>query len=239
MKITKFPQANFLIEEGKTRILIDPGFLTFEKFAPVDFGKLNAILASHRHFDHVDYEAAKIWSREGVQIFGNSDVVEVLGEEGVRVNEIAPEQEFEIGDFRIKTVSIPHCKLLFCKKCAKQLLANEILPKVKRCKVHPDDEPEKVDGPPNTGFVIDDVLFHPGDGIELEDLAVENACIPINGPTIDFDRAWKFAKSLEAKRVIPMHYSHPTFAADPAEFAKQNKFGIDVKILADGESLKI
>ena len=239
MRITKFPQSNFLIENEKTRILIDPGYLTFEKFRLEGFGNLDAILVSHRHFDHIDREVAKIWSKEGVPIFGNPDVVQVLGEVGLRVKEIAPDQEFEIGEIKIKTVAIPHCQLLFCKKCAKQLRANELIPQIKKCKLHSEVELDKVDGPPNTGFLINDILFHPGDGIELEGLKVENAIVPINGATIDFDAAWRFATELSAKRIIPMHYSHPTFLADPAEFAKVGKFGIDVKILADGESTEI
>lgn len=239
MKITKFPQSNFLIEENNTRILIDPGYLTFEKFKTSDFGKLNAVLVSHRHFDHIDRQAAKIWQGKGVPIFGNFDVVQVLGEEDIKVNEIGIDQEFEIGALRIKTVDIPHCKLLFCKKCGKQLPANELIPKIKKCKLHPQEELSQVDGPPNYGFLIDDILFHPGDGTEIEGFSVENAFISINGPTIDFDVAWKFAKNLEAKRVIPMHYSHPTFLADPVEFAKLAKPGVEVKILADGESLEI
>jgi len=239
MEIIKFPQSNFLIEKGKTRILVDPGFLTFEKFKTEDFGKLDAVLVSHRHFDHIDHEAAKIWQAKGVPIFGNLDVVQVLGEEGIRVNEIKTNQEFRVGDLKIETADVPHCKLLFCKKCDKQLGANEILPVVKRCRLHPEEELEKVVGPPNTGFLIDNILFHSGDGIEIEGLTCQNAIVPINGPTIDFDIAWEFAKSLEAKRIIPMHYSHPTFLADPAEFAKMAKPGVEVKILKDGESLEI
>lgn len=239
MTITKFPQSHFLIEKDKTRMLIDPGYLTFEKFTRVDFGKLDAILATHRHWDHIDREPTKIWASEGVKIYGNFDVVQVLGEENIKVSEILPNQEFEMGDFQIKTVNIPHCKLLFCRKCNKQLFANELIPIVKKCKVHPDENLNKVDGPPNTGFLIDDVLFHPGDGIETSGFKVESACISINGPTIDFDRAWKFAASLSARRIIPMHYSHPTFPADPQDFAKANRLGIEVKILDDKESLDI
>lgn len=239
MKITKYPQSHFLIEKDKTRMLIDPGYLTFEKFTRVDFGKLDAILVTHRHWDHIDREPTKIWASEGVKIYGNFDVVQVLGEENIKVSEILPNQEFEMGDFQIKTVNIPHCKLLFCRKCNKQLSANELIPIVKKCKVHPHEELDKVAGPPNSGFLIDDLLFHPGDGIKIEGLTSENAFISINGPTIDFDRAWKLAKSLSAKRVIPMHYSHPAFPADPQDFVKEKKFAIEVKILNDGESTEI
>lgn len=239
MKITKYPQSNFLIEKEGTRVLIDPGYLTFEKYKTEDFGDLSAILVSHRHWDHVDREPAKIWSREGVPIYGNSDVVQVLGEEDVKVNEIKNGQEFEPGGFKIKPIDLPHCQLLFCRKCNKQLPANELIPVVKKCKLHPEEELIKVDGPPNTGFLIDGVLFHPGDGTEIKDLITENAFISIDGPTIDFDVAWKFVQNLEAKRIIPMHYSHPAFPADPKDFIKENTLGIEVKILSDGESTEV
>src|SRR3972149_1997847 len=104
MKITKYPQSNFLIESESTRILVDPGYLTFEKYTADDFGKINAI-------------------------------------------------------------DIPHCQLLYCQKCGRQLPANELIPKIKKCKIHPESDLDKVDGPPNTGFLINGILFHPGDGI--------------------------------------------------------------------------
>lgn len=239
MKITKFPQSNFLIEKEEVRILIDPGYLTFEKFKLTDFGELSAILVSHRHWDHIDREPVKIWSRRRVPIFGNSDVVQILQEEEIKVTQVGADQEFNIGEVKIRTIEIPHCQLLFCKKCGRQLHADELVPIVKKCKVHLQEELEKVDGPENTGFLIDGVLFHPGDGIEIFGFTVENACVSINGPTIDFERAWQFAKSLSAKKIIPMHYSHPTFPADPQDFAKANRLGIEVKILDDKESLDI
>ncbi|HEX7456121.1 MAG TPA: MBL fold metallo-hydrolase [Candidatus Nanoarchaeia archaeon] len=238
MRVTKYPQSNFLIEEDSKKLLIDPGFLTFEKFKPSDFGAVQAILITHQHPDHLDKEAVKALSSLRIPIYGNSDVASLLSDESIEVNEFEPSKEFEVSGFKIMPIDLPHCKLLYCNQCGKQLTASGISPR-KKCKLHLDAEPKLVDGPPNTGFVINGVLFHPGDGIKLTDLKVANACIPINGPTINFDRAWKLAASLEAKKVIPMHYSHPSFRSDPHEFAKKNPGGVEVVILDDDQSTEI
>ena len=210
MKITKYPQSNFLIEEAGGRILIDPGNFTFEKYSIDDFHALDAILITHQHPDHLDKEAVKALKGLGTPVYGNSDVASVLGESSVEVNVVESNKELVVAGFKVKPLDLPHCKML-------------------------DGSP----GPPNTGFVVGGTLFHPGDGIEIAGLEVENAAIPIAGPTIDYDRAWKLAASLQAKRVIPMHYSSPRFPADPQEFAKANLGKVEVIILADGSSTEI
>jgi len=238
MKVTKYPQSNFLIESKGSRILIDPGYLTFEKFNPSDFGTIQAVLITHQHPDHLEKQAARAFSGSEVPIYGNNDVASVLSKQAVEVNLTEPDKEFQIAGFNIRPIDIPHCQMLYCTKENKTLTAIEISSD-KKCKNHPNLNPKYVDGPPNTGFVINGVLFHPGDGIELATLKVENAFIPINGPTIDFDRAWAFVDSLQAKQIIPMHYSHPTFLADPESFAGKNKGSVRVIILKDGESTEI
>lgn len=210
MKITKYPQSNFLIEENGKKILIDPGNFTFEKYSVDDFPTLDGVLITHQHPDHLDKKAVKALRGLGIPVYGNSDVASVLGENSVEMSVVESNKEFQAAGFTIKPLDLPHCKML-------------------------DGSP----GPPNTGFVINGTFFHPGDGIELARLKVENAAIPIAGPTIDYDRAWKLAKSLQAKRVIPMHYSNPRFPADPHEFKGKNPGNAEVIVLSDGQSTQI
>lgn len=239
VKVTKYPQSNFLIEENGKRIFIDPGNFTFEKYSTNDFPNLDAILITHAHADHLDKEAVKGFITKGVPLYANHDVVSQFKDEDFEITKVEHEKEFEVGGFKIKPIDLPHCQLLFCKEEGRVLAATDIVPGKKVCKAHPDLDPEKVDGPPNTGFVINGILFHPGDGIEISDLTIRNAAIPINGPTIDFERAWKLADSLKAKTIIPMHYTHPTFLTDPNQFAKANPGNIQVIILEDGGSAEI
>jgi L-ascorbate metabolism protein UlaG (beta-lactamase superfamily) len=240
MRITKYPQSNFLIENTSKKILIDPGNFTFEKYSVQEFDSPDAILVTHQHPDHLDRKAIKALSGSEVPIYGNSDVASVLNQESIKINVVESNKEFEVAGFAIKPIDLPHCKILWCESCNKKLTLKTII-KDKKCRFHPDQTPKQVDGPPNTGFLINGAFFHPGDGIELANFKVETSAIPIIGPTIDYERAWKFAGMLEANKIIPMHYSssNPAFKADPNEFAKENPGNTKVIVLNDGEATQI
>lgn len=91
-------------------------------------------------------------------------------------------------------------------------------------------------GPPNTGFLLDGRLFHPGDGLSLAGLTASALVLPIAGPSTSFHDAYRFATQLEAATVIPAHYA--MFVADPQLFADKSGLG-DVRVLADGEATQL
>lgn len=100
--------------------------------------------------------------------------------------------------------------------------------------------PDGSEGPQNTGYVIDGVLFHPGDGKEIEDLKVDNLALPITGPDISILDAINFAKQVGAKVAIPIHYDG--IPADPhvfAAYAGKGESGFEIRVLADGESTEL
>ena len=122
---------------------------------------------------------------------------------------INDKDEFVVAGFKIKAYDIPHFKL-----------------------------PPNIKPVPNTGYVIDGHFFHPGDGVELEDLKVDDVALTIGGYGDDFlDRAAKFADSLEAKRIIPIHFEG-LFKPDPQDFVAKVE-GDRVIILKDGESVDL
>src|SRR5438270_13255483 len=59
-------------------------------------------------------------------------------------------QEFDISGVKVKVIELPHCLMW-------------------------DGSP----GPQNSGYLINTKLFHPGDGVELARLEVENLALPI------------------------------------------------------------
>ena len=73
-------------------------------------------------------------------------------------------------------------------------------------------------GPPNTGFLVDGRLFHPGDGVEITGLGARALAAPISGPSISFRDAYRLVESLGAETVVPIHYD--MFTADPHHFAR-------------------
>jgi L-ascorbate metabolism protein UlaG (beta-lactamase superfamily) len=88
-------------------------------------------------------------------------------------------------------------------------------------------------GPPNTGFLFDGRLFHPGDGINLPGLSVDILAAPIAGPSISFRDAYAFTKQTGAGTVVPIHYDF--FIADPEMFSNFCDIA-EVIVLGDGES---
>lgn len=210
MKIKKYPQSHLLITGQKTKIIIDPGYITFEKgFKVEEFKNMDGYLITHQHADHVDPDRIKEIVGEG-KIYGNADVVAKLKQLGVEATEVKNRQPFVVGEFEIIPVDLPHCKMQ-----------------------------DGSDGPPNTGYLIAGVLFHPGDGDKNPGITSENFALPIAGPSITYDGALQFAKDIKAKVVIPIHYDS-RFPADPAEFAqKASPLGIEVRVLNWGEETTI
>lgn len=72
-------------------------------------------------------------------------------------------------------------------------------------------------GPPNTGFLFDGRLFHPGDGIAVDGIRVDALAVPIVGPSISFRDAYVMVEKVGAATAIPIH--HDYFLADPDLFA--------------------
>jgi L-ascorbate metabolism protein UlaG (beta-lactamase superfamily) len=108
-------------------------------------------------------------------------------------------QEFKINGVKIKVIELPHCLM-----------------------------PNDSAGPQNVGYLINGKFFHPGDGVELAGLSVDNLALPITGPDVSMKDAFAFAKQLGAKNVIPIHYdkigANPEVYATFAGFFPEFKF---------------
>jgi L-ascorbate metabolism protein UlaG (beta-lactamase superfamily) len=113
-----------------------------------------------------------------------------------------------------------------------QVAGVEVLPRDLPHVVMVDGSP----GPPNTGFLLDGTLFHPGDGVELTGLTAPAAAVPIAGPSISFHDAYRLVRSLGAAHVIPIHYD--AFVADPAHFARVCDLA-EVHVLGDGAAVEL
>jgi L-ascorbate metabolism protein UlaG (beta-lactamase superfamily) len=119
--------------------------------------------------------------------------------------------EFTLGKFKVKAIELPHCLM-----------------------------PDGSAGPQNTGYLINDSFFHPGDGRELAGLKVDNLALPIIGPDISIKDAFSFAKQVSAKKTIPIHYDGLGMHAERVGFfAERFKMPFEVIILQPGQSTKI
>ncbi len=205
MRVTRFPQSCLVVETEAARIAIDPGTFVTARHELSELGALDAVLYTHRHADHLDVEVVDALRAQGAELFGNADVVALLGAQ--RCTQVDAGRPFAAAGVEIAPHDLPHVVMV-------------------------DGSP----GPPNTGYLVDGTLFHPGDGIELTGLQAPVAAIPIAGPSISFHDAYRFVRQLGAQRIVPMHYD--AFVADPEHFARVCDLAA-VHVLADTETLDL
>lgn len=125
------------------------------------------------------------------------------------INVLQDMQTITVSGFEVTARDLPHCKM-----------------------------PDGSDGPPNTGYIIDNHFFHPGDGIAIEQLAVNTLAAPVAGPSVSLYSAVRLARQVQAETIIPMHYDNPSFYNDP-KVLKDRFTECRVVILSNGEGTEI
>lgn len=208
--VTKYPQSCLVLEKGGKRLLIDPGSFVSQKYQPTDLLPIDGILITHEHIDHADPELIK-------KLTAGKSIPVIANQSAKTVlgevvtNLIVDEEELQVAGFRVMARELPHMAML-------------------------DGSP----GPQNTGYVIDGVFFHPGDGKELANLTVVSAAIPIAGPDISFRDSLNFALQLGCEKIIPIH--NDVANLNPStfkQFVSRVNLPFEIISLQNGESTEL
>jgi len=217
MRITKYIHSCLLIEEGETKILVDPGTYSFEHggLKPEDFTGLAAIFITHSHPDHADPKALKeiVANNPGLKVYGNSETQKVLHNEGVRV-EVFEMSKKQIGTIAVDALPASHEKLL-------------------------------VPEPVNTAYAFNKHVLVTGDSYDsrlswFKQIPV--LATPIFAPWTDQLKTVAFIKSIAPKTFLPLHdgyvkdFFHEHMTAVFAHYLTD--FGIEVRSLKSGEALE-
>ena len=106
MRLTKFGHSCLLVEEGRARMLFDPGTLSgFEELEG-----LTAVLVTHQHNDHLDRDRLRglLDRSPRVRVVSDEGSAELLGEAGAEVQVVHDGDELEVGGVGVRVTGRHH-----------------------------------------------------------------------------------------------------------------------------------
>lgn len=149
-------RASVLLKEGEKRILIDCGPDFRQQILPEEFVKLDAVLITHEHYDHVGgLDDLRPFCRFGyVELYGEKHTFNVLkqripycfaekkypGVPSFNLNYIEPNRKFKVGGIEIEPIRIMHYMLpIVGYRIGKFAYLTDV-------KIIPDEEYQKLNG---------------------------------------------------------------------------------------------
>ena len=175
MRLTKFGHSCLLVEEGRARILLDPGTWSdgFEELEG-----LTAVLFTHQHGDHLDAERLRgvLDRNRGVRVVSDQGSAELLGEAGVDVEVVNDGDEFEVAGVGVRVAGRDHAI------------------------IHPD-----IPVVLNVGYLVAGRLFHPGDAFTPPGQHVEVLAVPAGAPWLKVSEAIEYLRQVRPLVAVPVH----------------------------------
>ncbi|RKS76564.1 L-ascorbate metabolism protein UlaG (beta-lactamase superfamily) [Actinomadura pelletieri DSM 43383] len=175
MRLTKLGHACVQISRDDRTILIDPGSFSDASEA---LATADAVLITHEHFDHFDADAlrAAMAERSDLHVWTSRVVAENLADLGGRVHQVGHGDAVTVAGFDVHVYGDEH----------------EIL--------HPDVPPI-----PNTGFLIEGEVFHPGDALTVPSEPVRTLCLPGNAPWMKIPELYAYTREVRPERAFVIH----------------------------------
>ncbi|WP_374946057.1 MBL fold metallo-hydrolase [Agreia sp.] len=196
MKITHFGHAAVLVETSSgAKALIDPGTYS-HGFEAID--ELDLILVTHAHPDHVDAERLRALRDANPQavLVANAEASAAAGESREKDRVVSNGDAFTEAGVRITPTGRLHAEI------------HSALPTVL-----------------NTGFILDDDVWHPGDAFDASPRKVDILLLPVGGPFMKVADAIDFARAVEPRVIVPIHQ------AGLAEIHRQLHYGLLKKLV--------
>ena len=175
MRLTKFGHSCLLVEEGRARVLLDPGSYSdgFERLEG-----LTAVCYTHQHPDHLDRDRFRqlLDRNPGVRVVSDEGSAKPLGEAGAEVEVVHHGDELGLGGLGVAVLGRDHAV------------------------IHPD-----VPVVPNVGYLVGGRLFHPGDAFTDPGRPVEVLAVPAGAPWLKLAEAVDYLRRVGPRVAVPVH----------------------------------
>lgn len=215
MKITKYPQSCLMVETNNKKILIDAGSLKYQDKFLEEWKKVDVILITHKHGDHIKNDVLKDIN---VPIYSTQEVQNNYPE--INFNIIKENDIVELDKIKIEVVKAIHGYNPLLKN------GGEVLENVGYI---------IDDGNHRLYITSDTVCFN-------NDYKADIVALPVTGYglTMTAFEASLFSKELGANLVLPIHMDNEKYPTN-INYMKENfdKFQINYKVLDIEESVEI
>jgi L-ascorbate metabolism protein UlaG (beta-lactamase superfamily) len=213
MRLTKFGHSCLLVEEGRARVLLDPGSYSdgFEQLEG-----LTAVCYTHQHVDHLDRDRVRqlLDRNPGVRVVSDEGSAKPLGEAGADVEVVHDGDELELGGLGVAVVGRDHAV------------------------IHPD-----VPVVPNVGYLVGGRLFHPGDAFTDPGRPVEVVAVPAGAPWLKLAEAVDYLRRVGPRVAVPVHEKVLSERGIAAHYRQLEQLGgtggTRFEVLDDGHPLEL
>jgi L-ascorbate metabolism protein UlaG (beta-lactamase superfamily) len=155
-----------------------------------------AVLITHEHADHVDDAVvrAAMGTDPDLQLWASEAAAEKFAEFGSRVHAVHHGDAIQISGFDVHVYGAEHARV------------DRAIPVV-----------------PNTGFLVDGAVFHPGDSFTVPADPVAVLLVPVSGPWLKFSDVADYLRTVSPQRG---YWIHDALLNDKAGNLWQNLLGL-------------
>lgn len=175
MKIKKIGHCCLVIETGGLRVMTDPGSFSSEQEQEKE---IDIVLITHEHGDHLHIDSLKkvLNSNPEAVVYTNSGVAKLLDEANIPYTLLEGRHTLTHGGVSLEAFDGAHEEIF-----------------------------EEIGQVQNTGYMINETLFYPGDSFIQPNKSVDVLALPVAGPWCKIPDAIRYALAVAPRAAFPVH----------------------------------